>query len=208
MYSNAPMYSNPKWLDYGAVQLTAPLTELLKRWEQERRLTPLDRHFALEMAQLHPQDSQEPLFILLCALLSQQLSAQHSCLVLAHVVPLNPLAEQTSHCKITLSLDALIAKLQSFTAVGQGGSHKPLILDNGRLYLQRYYQCETHVAKALLRLAELPSPFLAKSREQLRAYLGLLFPPNQATEAIDWQKVATATALGKRLAVITGGPGT
>lgn len=207
--ASARLHRNLKWLDYGTLQLTAPITELLKRWEQERLLTPLDRHFALEMAALHSQERQDPLFILLCALLSQQLSAQHSCLVLAHVVRLNPLAEQTSHCKIKLSLESLIAKLHTFAAVGPGGSHKPLILDNGRLYLQRYYQFETQVAEALIRLSQRQGavypPALAA---RLEAYLTLLFPPSHEPDAIDWQKVATATALGKRLAVITGGPGT
>lgn len=231
---NAHSLSAAKWIDHGAIQLTAPLTELLKQWEQERLLTPLDRHFALEMSHLHPSDSQQPLFILLCALLSQQLSSQHSCLVLAHIVPLNPMAEQNSHCKISLSLEALTETLQSFDAVGQAGSNKPLILDNGRLYLQRYHQFETSVAASLIRLSTSVSEHLTEDtshQEQtqtakLRSLLDQLFPANvsdphsltrnvltnsegtQNAAPIDWQKVATATALGKKLAVITGGPGT
>lgn len=228
---NAHSLTAAKWIDHGAIQLTAPLPELLKQWEQERLLTPLDRHFALEMSHLHPSDSQQPLFILLCALLSQQLSSQHSCLVLAHIVPLNPMAEQNSHCKITLSLEALTETLQTFDAVGQAGSNKPLIFDNGRLYLQRYHQFETSVAAALIRLSGSVSKHLseeASHQEQtqtakLRSLLDQLFPANmlathaltnnvltksEDTAPIDWQKVATATALGKKLSVITGGPGT
>ncbi|MCU8002752.1 MULTISPECIES: exodeoxyribonuclease V subunit alpha [unclassified Shewanella] len=228
---NAHSLTAAKWIDHGAIQLTAPLPELLKQWEQERLLTPLDRHFALEMSLLHPSDSQHPLFILLCALLSQQLSSQHSCLVLAHIVPLNPMAEQNSHCKITLSLEALTETLQTFDAVGQAGSNKPLIFDNGRLYLQRYHQFETSVAAALIRLSGSVSKHLseeASHQEQtqtakLRSLLDQLFPANvlaphalttnvltnsEDTAPIDWQKVATATALGKKLSVITGGPGT
>ncbi|MCL1089715.1 exodeoxyribonuclease V subunit alpha [Shewanella profunda] len=193
------------WIDHGAIQLAAPLSELLKQWEQERLITPLDRHFALQMSQLHQIDSQNPLFILLCALLSQQLSSQHSCLVLAHIVPLNPMAEQISHCKITLSLDALTKTLQTFDAVGQAGSNKPLIIDNGRLYLQRYHHFETAVAASLIRLSERTNTVQA---EDLKNHLDQLFPADENVEMIDWQKVATATALGKKLAVITGGPGT
>lgn len=228
---NAHSLTAAKWIDHGAIQLTAPLPELLKQWEQERLLTPLDRHFALEMSLLHPSDSQQPLFILLCALLSQQLSSQHSCLVFAHIVPLNPMAEQNSHCKISLSLEALTETLQTFDAVGQAGSNKPLIFDNGRLYLQRYHQFETSVAASLIRLSESVSKHLseeASHQEQtqtakLRSLLDQLFPANvlaphalttnvltnsEDTAPIDWQKVATATALGKKLSVITGGPGT
>ncbi|WP_413493609.1 exodeoxyribonuclease V subunit alpha [Shewanella baltica] len=235
---NAHSLTAAKWIDHGAIQLTAPLPELLKQWEQERLLTPLDRHFALEMSLLHPSDSQQPLFVLLCALLSQQLSSQHSCLVLAHIVPLNPMAEQNSHCKITLSLEALTETLQSFDAVGQAGSNKPLIFDNGRLYLQRYHQFETSVAASLIRLSGSVSKHSEDASHQehtqtakLRSLLDQLFPANvsdphsltrnaittnvitksegtQSAATIDWQKVATATALGKKLSVITGGPGT
>ncbi|RBP80922.1 DNA helicase/exodeoxyribonuclease V alpha subunit [Shewanella putrefaciens] len=228
---NAHSLTAAKWIDHGAIQLTAPLPELLKQWEQERLLTPLDRHFALEMSHLHPSDSQQPLFILLCALLSQQLSSQHSCLVLAHIVPLNPMAEQNSHCKISLSLEALTETLQTFDAVGQAGSNKPLIFDNGRLYLQRYHQFETSVAASLIRLSGSVSRQLSEEANhqkqpqiaKLRSLLDQLFPANvsathalttnvltnsEDTAPIDWQKVATATALGKKLSVITGGPGT
>ncbi|WP_413485038.1 exodeoxyribonuclease V subunit alpha [Shewanella baltica] len=230
---NAHSLTAAKWIDHGAIQLTAPLPEQLKQWEQERLLTPLDRHFALEMSLLHPSDSQHPLFILLCALLSQQLSSQHSCLVLAHIVPLNPMAEQNSHCKITLSLEKLTETLQTFDAVGQAGSNKPLIFDNGRLYLQRYHQFETSVAASLIRLSGSVSKHSENVSHQeqtqtakLRSLLDQLFPANvsdphslttnvltnsegtQSTVPIDWQKVATATALGKKLSVITGGPGT
>ena len=228
---NAHSLTAAKWIDHGAIQLTAPLPELLKQWEQERLLTPLDRHFALEMSHLHPSDSQHPLFILLCALLSQQLSSQHSCLVLAHIVPLNPMAEQNSHCKISLSLEALTETLQTFDAVGQAGSNKPLIFDNGRLYLQRYHQFETSVAASLIRLSGSVSRQLSEEGNhqkqpqiaKLRSLLDQLFPTtvsdphslttnvltnSEDTAPIDWQKVATATALGKKLSVITGGPGT
>ncbi|MCU7963487.1 exodeoxyribonuclease V subunit alpha [Shewanella sp. SW32] len=228
---NAHSLTAAKWIDHGAIQLTAPLPELLKQWEQERLLTPLDRHFALEMSLLHPGDSQHPLFILLCALLSQQLSSQHSCLVLAHIVPLNPMAEQNSHCKITLSLEALTETLQTFDAVGQAGSNKPLIFDNGILYLQRYHQFETSVAASLIRLSGSVSRQLSEEANhqkqpqiaKLRSLLDQLFPTtvsdphslttnvltnSEDTAPIDWQKVATATALGKKLSVITGGPGT
>ncbi|MGI1970040.1 exodeoxyribonuclease V subunit alpha [Shewanella baltica] len=230
---NAHSLTAAKGIDHGAIQLTAPLPEQLKQWEQERLLTPLDRHFALEMSLLHPSDSQHPLFILLCALLSQQLSSQHSCLVLAHIVPLNPMAEQNSHCKITLSLEKLTETLQTFDAVGQAGSNKPLIFDNGRLYLQRYHQFETSVAASLIRLSGSVSKHSENVSHQeqtqtakLRSLLDQLFPANvsdphslttnvltnsegtQSTVPIDWQKVATATALGKKLSVITGGPGT
>ena len=206
------------WYNTGALRLKAPLAELLKYWEKERLITALDRHFALEMARLHPNDAQEPLFMLLCALLSQQLSAQHTCLVLEYIVPTNPMAEPVNRCQIRLSLTELIDALQHFDAIGAPNSNKPLIFEDGRLYLERYHHFETQVASALTRLSATalsltPSQPLASDNQsllQLRRQLDCLFPSATHTvEAnIDWQKVATATALGRKLAVITGGPGT
>lgn len=212
-----PPKVSTQWVDAGALRLKAPLAELLKYWEKERLITPLDRHFALEMARLHANDAQEPLFMLLCALLSQQLSAQHTCLVLEHIVPTNPMAEPVNHCQIRLSLPELIARLQNFEAVGEPHSNKPLIFDGGRLYLERYHHFETEVASALTRLSS-SQPANSNDKDldaPLRRQLDYLFPSAASSHAnsaleqnIDWQKVATATALGKKLAVITGGPGT
>ncbi|QYJ80358.1 exodeoxyribonuclease V subunit alpha [Shewanella acanthi] len=195
------------WQDLGSLQLRQPLTELLKHWEQQRIITALDRHFALEMAAIHLEDGQDPLFILLCALLSQQLSAQHTCLVLEHIVPLNPMAETQSHCKITLGLSELQEKILTFDAVGIAGSNKPLILDNGRLYLERYHHFETEVADKLRALSKQTKTIHPDDRAYIQRLLAGLFPANP-NQTIDWQKVATATALGRKLSVITGGPGT
>lgn len=220
--NNATAFAT-NWYNAGALRLKAPLAELLKYWEKERLITALDRHFALEMARLHPNDAQEPLFMLLCALLSQQLSAQHTCLVLEYIVPTNPMAESVNRCQIRLSLAELIETLQHFDAIGAPNSNKPLIFEDGRLYLERYHHFEAEVASALTRLSATaqsltPSQPLASDNqvlspscnEQLRRQLDCLFPSTAHTvEAnIDWQKVATATALGNKLAVITGGPGT
>ena len=187
---------------------SASLDILLKEWQSDRLLTPLDRHFALQMAQLHQQ--QSPLFILICTLLSQHLSSQHSCLPLEQIDFSNPLKEQKSQCQINLTVDELTTELLSFDAVSTPDSATlaPLILDKGNLYLQRYYHYECEVAEHLIRLAH--SPMLKQSStdplDDAKILLDQLFTSNE--QQYDWQKISTATALTKRLAVITGGPGT
>lgn len=187
---------------------TASLDILLKEWQNERLLTPLDRHFALQMAQLHQQ--QSPLFILICTLLSQHLSSQHSCLPLEQIDFSNPLKEQHSQCQINLTVDELTTELLNFDAVSTPDSAilAPLILDKGNLYLQRYYHYECEVAEHLIRLAQ--APMLKQSSsdpfDDAKILLDQLFTQNE--QQYDWQKISTATGLTKRLAVITGGPGT
>ncbi|WP_394201952.1 exodeoxyribonuclease V subunit alpha [Shewanella waksmanii] len=186
------------------IQLQAPVEELLIQWQSERLITPLDRHFALQMRALH-QDS-DPLFEIICALLSRQLSQQHTCLPLAHIDRLNPFAEQRSQCQITADISELSAHLANYQAISraQDNTKTPLILDGEFLYLQRYYQFELDVSHTLNRLAL--TPVAVENPSQLRTQLALLFPDNQ--QQYDWQKIATATAFNRQLAVITGGPGT
>jgi exodeoxyribonuclease V alpha subunit len=214
------------------------MTDLLKHWQTQKLLTSLDRHFALELAKIENialDSPQGSLFLLICALLSRQLSNQHSCLVIDQLALANPMAEdlkpnQTASCQITLSHQALIHEIGQFgaivaikaqieeqieeqikdqnQAVEQSATHAPIILDNGNLYLNKYHYFETQVAKKLKKLAAtrlmtLDDPHIPVFAKHLDSLFGV-----QTGQEINWQKVATATALTKALAVITGGPGT
>ncbi|CAL96466.1 exodeoxyribonuclease V subunit alpha [Azoarcus olearius] len=82
----------------------------------------------------------------------------------------------------------------------------PLVLDaDDRLYLRRLYDLEGRLAQALRTRAEAAPGAVAD--ERVRALLAPLFPA-PAGEAPDWQRIAVALALGRRLTVISGGPGT
>ncbi|QYJ91684.1 exodeoxyribonuclease V subunit alpha [Shewanella halotolerans] len=185
------------------IQLAQPLSQLLKHWQQEGLLTPLDRHFALQMQALHSDG--DDLFTLICALLSRQLSQQHTCLPLTQIDRNNPLHEQLPQCQLELTPQALAEQLTQYQAVSpaDGELNTPLILDGDRLYLQRYYQFETQVAERLTRLNQ---PIRVAAPDKVASILNILFA-GQA-EKPDWQRVATATAFSQKLAVITGGPGT
>jgi exodeoxyribonuclease V alpha subunit len=78
----------------------------------------------------------------------------------------------------------------------------PLVLDEGALYLHRLWQAETTLAAALARLDH-PDP-LAPAAET-EAVLASLFP---GVPAADPQLRAVQAGLGRRLAVVSGGPGT
>lgn len=94
--------------------------------------------------------------------------------------------------------------LQGSAVVGRPREFKPLILDGCRLYLARYWRYEKNLADDLLARAEWVDDDL--DQEKLRADLDRLFAHN--AEQPDWQKVAAATAVLRRLCVVSGGPGT
>ncbi|MCG9731775.1 exodeoxyribonuclease V subunit alpha [Shewanella sp. Isolate13] len=191
------------------ITTTKPINQLLKEWQEQRLITSLDRHFALQLAQLHQESA--PLFTLICALVSQYLSSQHTCLPLKQIDTENPFKEQLSQCQINLQTDELEDALLQFDAIGTADDAelKPLIIDKGNLYLQRYFSYETQVAEHLNRLAfAAVDSSLDDNTELTNAseLLNQLFPASE--QQYDWQKIATATAMTKKLAVITGGPGT
>ncbi|MBR9729237.1 exodeoxyribonuclease V subunit alpha [Shewanella intestini] len=201
--------------------LNMPIAALLNQWQQQGVLTSLDRHFAIELSKLESQHAQtdelNALFLLICALLSQKLSNQHTCLVINSIDLANPMGENihgyhadkpSSCCQINITHGQLLTTLCQFDAVGSSGDNKPLILDLGRLYLNKYHHFEINVAAKLRQLA---SHSFSPDINITRDYLTMLFPAETTTRqqpVLNWQKIATATALTKALAVITGGPGT
>lgn len=101
-------------------------------------------------------------------------------------------------------LEPWLASLSDSAVVTQAGAEpRPLLLDsNSRLYLYRYWQYEQRLAAALH--ARAADTDLAA--DKVRAQLDRVFEPPGST--VDWQRVAAALAVRRRLSVITGGAGT
>lgn len=80
---------------------------------------------------------------------------------------------------------------------------RPLVLDGARLYLHRYWRYERALARLL---AALNGPLPEAHDDRVAELLARFFPPAEVHP--DWQKIAAATALTRRLAILSGGPGT
>lgn len=159
---------------------------------------PLERALLASLQRLEPQ---APDAVLACAALcSEALAAGDVCLPLARVAGRRPWAE---HDFVLPSLAELRTLLESSALVGAPGSFAPLILDGERLYLARYQAYEQRLAARLLAMsAERP----VVDETLLSESLARLFAFNQ--QQPDWQRLAAAQAVRRRLAVISGGPGT
>ncbi len=165
----------------------------------------LDIHFAEFIEELCGGDSPEA--ALAAALVSQRTGRGHVCLDLREMAgsSLMPAADPRSVVTCP-SLADWVEDLRKLPTFGEPGETAPLILDSkGRLYLSRYFDYEQRLARFIRTAASemLPSP----DPEALKEKLDRLFP-TAPDEAVDWQKVAALTAAVRRLAVITGGPGT
>ena len=85
---------------------------------------------------------------------------------------------------------------------GQVGE-TPLVLEAGRLYLDRYWRYERDLADALIARAQQHTEGVDPAA--LRGWLDQLFGES---EGLDRQRLAAALAVLRRLTVIAGGPGT
>lgn len=81
----------------------------------------------------------------------------------------------------------------------------PVVFEQDRLYLRRYWRFETEVATAIRQRLAVNEDVDAASA---RAALERLFPEREGQAGPDWQKVAAANALFQWFSVIAGGPGT
>ncbi len=164
----------------------------------ELPLGPLERALVDSLQRLEPNAS--PLVLASAALLCMALDNGDVCLPLARLAGQRPWPEQ-GFC--LPSLGEWQAQLEASGLVGGEGHFTPLILDRERLYLARYHAYERQLASQLLqRAADRPEV----DEAQLSESLTRLFAFNQ--QQPDWQRLAAAQAVRRRLAVISGGPGT
>ena len=164
-------------------------------------------------------DNDRDLLALTAALLSRERGRGHSCIlprawagrpfpgVDADIEDLN---DGTAAPPPTLpSLDAWWDTLRRSPLVGDGRRPTPLVAEGGRLYFYRYWRAEQRLAGRLRGLLDGsnhgadPSPLDA---EAVAPLFQQLFPTSD--DGPDWQAVAAAAALGGRLALVSGGPGT
>lgn len=148
---------------------------------------PLARHFAELLSRLGATVEVQDF----AAILMTRVADGHSCMTLEAAL-LAPEAR---------------ASLDGSPVLGAPGDFRPLILDGHRLYLYRFWQYETRLAAALLkRAADLPEV----DEERLGAGLLRHFPLPAGDQGVGLgdQRLAAAVAVLRRLAVISGGPGT
>jgi exodeoxyribonuclease V alpha subunit len=167
---------------------------------------PLDAHFAQFLTRHEGQP--EPSLAIGAALVSRWTRDGHICLYLNELAgrPLDP--EGSRENFFCPDLQAWTEALRRCSCVGGPGDPVPLILDDrGRLYLQRFWQYEESLVRAIeLRMNAPPPPV---DEAKLRAGLNRLFEDeSKDTPGRRIQKLAVFTAVMNRFCIISGGPGT
>jgi exodeoxyribonuclease V alpha subunit len=149
---------------------------------------------------------------MLAAFVSAQSGEQHSCIDLEKLgqpflgvyrfPELNTMLSYIQNAGTFVRLSTTGVNLDEPTA-------KPIILQDGKLYLQRYWQYESQLA-AIIR--EKATKVLDLDITAAKVLLSDLFDKEhnhaEQGQTLDWQKIAVCIAASQTLSFITGGPGT
>lgn len=177
------------------------IIQTLKGWSEQGLIRSVDYQFAKLLSGTSDQPLPDSL-VLLATLVSHELASGNVCLPLTHLQsPADYWPEEVATC-----LDEQDWSQLSFyeDVLGNGEQATPLVLDQQRVYLYRYWQYEVYVAEQI----QGRSQNTEINDDLLKQSLAELFPVNSETNETDWQRVAAAVAVQKRFAVISGGPGT
>lgn len=177
------------------------MSELLQQAVEQKLLRALDAQFAMMIA-----SDEQPAVMLAAALVSHDAGEGHVCIPLSRLKPEFCFAgRQPDFAEQLFALVDTKANwyelLLASDAVSEYEGATPLKLIGERLYLNRMWQNEQSVA----RFFGEENCAIPLDETQIIRVLNQLFEP---TADIDWQKVAAAVALTRRISVISGGPGT
>jgi len=102
-------------------------------------------------------------------------------------------------CTDLTEVSEWLSILKGSDVVGNGGDYKPLIIENNRLYLQKYWQYETTLADAIKKMIN--HNVGMDITEAQKGLLGILFDD-------DCQKASVENSIRNNFSIISGGPGT
>ncbi len=114
-------------------------------------------------------------------------------------VDINQVTESLSDGCNIFDVKTLLLK----TGLGDSSGDKPFVIENNRIYFQKYWNYEKVLANFLISKSEL----IFKVKDSTLTYLNELFP-DSSEKSIDYQKVAAIVAVSCGLTIISGGPGT
>jgi exodeoxyribonuclease V alpha subunit len=149
---------------------------------------------------------------MLAAFVSAQSGEQHSCIDLEYLgqpfigiyrfPELSTVLSYIQNARTFALLTARMVHLDEQKA-------KPIIVQDGKIYLQRYWQYESQLA-AIIR--EKATKVLDLDITAAKVLLSDLFDEEhnhaEQGQTLDWQKIAVCIAASQTLSFITGGPGT
>ena len=182
----------------------------MKQLLSKYAFAPIDWHLA-QLLTAPLQRATESLGLAI-ALVSKRCREGHVCAALSEVAGLPLTAtelfgEESPGNESWPPLEPWLELIQASTLVTRADAFdpsKPLVLSGDRLYLTRYFLHETALREKLCE--RLSAPLLVRDPSRIRPSIEALYAPLHSDS--ERQRLAIALALGSRLCIVTGGPGT
>jgi len=183
----------------------ASANDVLQPWRDADVLGSLDVHFARELERMKP--GQPRGVLLAAAFASRAVGVGHVCADLRRLVarpPCDPDGHAVPHP--LPSLFEWVMDLGQSELCGNGHSLTPLVFDGeARVYLRRYWQYQNRIAEDLTARHR---ALVDVDSDDLRPRVARLFGAASGQRADSGQTLAAVSVALRRLAVISGGPGT
>jgi len=118
--------------------------------------------------------------------------------------------QSQGHSCIQINKEEHILILASGLALTDTNSHNatpmlPLVIEQDRLYLHRYWHYESRLAQQLTKMTQTKVSDELKTTTDLSTLFDRYFG---SSDCIDWQRAAAIMAVNQAFCMITGGPGT
>jgi exodeoxyribonuclease V alpha subunit len=184
------------------------MSDVLQALHEAGILSALDVHFARAMQRLAGAASGNDAVLLGAAFASREVAGGHVCADLRSILQ-RPLLDADGR-RIDVKLPSIfewVMALGQSPLCSDGSRPTPLVFDGeARLYLARYWRYQSRLAQALRARASAAVEGIDEQR--LREGVHRLFAGNGSVRADPGQMLAATVAVLRRLAVISGGPGT
>ena len=181
--------------------MSTVMNALQKAW-RAGNVSETALHFAKLLHRLDPE--ADPSVVLAGALAGERALSGDVCVNLSSVAGGFVFEGEDDGALVAPGLEPWREALQDCALISDGSRTAPLVLsDDGQLYLYRYHELERQLAEFIIRRVGQISD--AVDQSQLNDALDALFSDDPASAD---QRKAAERAVGQRLLVISGGPGT
>lgn len=177
----------------------------IEKWYKDKIITDLEKEFIRLLMDLDGKVSEHVLLAAASCVFAQQQG--HLCIDLGDMDSLPDFLFDDENTGVRLDENVLTnweSALSKSNLVSRDGELAPLVFEDRRLYLHRFWKYEEELTAWLKDRSSVTNTINAKDKEVLRS----LLKPGEDLFEVDWQQVAVCLSFLKDLVVISGGPGT
>jgi exodeoxyribonuclease V alpha subunit len=175
----------------------------LVRWKKQGIIDDLEVEFVRFLRQVAPE-TDDDVFLAAASCLNAQKQG-HICFDLRQYKDVFLFGERKTEYGLDKKiLERWEAALMNSDLVSQDGKLKPLVLEEGRLYLHKYWKFEEEFTQWILKRASETHLVTEIQNEAIRYFINA----RKDLFDVNWQEIALCLSFIKDLVVISGGPGT